>query len=213
MAKKAQLDRARRQAHRAFPPKRTSPASRRQDRHQGTAKLDFAGGVQVDRPERRSKCERRALPQLPRPTRSIRGVCGAHVRRGPRSIRGPARCSVTRMFGIQDCGRGHRQEAGRKPGARRDDPGRQLRGARAAASWTSAVAACSTATSCAYKVTGTKDLPELECIHACRSPTGTTTPSAAGLGEPPSTASPAAAIGNAVFHATRRARSSPAHHT
>ena len=50
-----------------------------------------------------------------------------------------------------------------------------------------------------YKITGTKDLPELECImHSVAN--GHNNTGAAGLGEPPSTAT-AAAIGNAVFHA------------
>ncbi len=50
-----------------------------------------------------------------------------------------------------------------------------------------------------YKVTGTKDLPELEC-HMHSIANGHNNVGAAGLGEPPSTAS-AAAIANAVFHA------------
>jgi xanthine dehydrogenase YagR molybdenum-binding subunit len=50
-----------------------------------------------------------------------------------------------------------------------------------------------------YKITGTKDLPELECVmHSVAN--GHNNTGAAGLGEPPSTAT-AAAIGNAVFHA------------
>ena len=50
-----------------------------------------------------------------------------------------------------------------------------------------------------YKITGTKDLPELEC-HMHSIANGHNHVGAAGLGEPPSTAS-AAAIANAVFHA------------
>ena len=50
-----------------------------------------------------------------------------------------------------------------------------------------------------YKVTGTKDLPELAC-HMHSIANGHNNVGAAGLGEPPSTAS-AAAIANAVFHA------------
>ena len=50
-----------------------------------------------------------------------------------------------------------------------------------------------------YKITGTKDLPELEC-HMQSVANGHNNTGAAGLGEPPSTAA-AAAIGNAVFHA------------
>lgn len=50
-----------------------------------------------------------------------------------------------------------------------------------------------------YKITGTKDLPELEC-HMHSVANGHDSVGAAGLGEPPSVAS-AAAIGNAVFHA------------
>lgn len=50
-----------------------------------------------------------------------------------------------------------------------------------------------------YKITGTKDLPELEC-HMQSVANGHNNTGAAGLGEPPSTAT-AAAIGNAVFHA------------
>ena len=50
-----------------------------------------------------------------------------------------------------------------------------------------------------YKVTGTKDLPELAChLHSVAN--GHSNCGVAGLGEPPATAS-AAAIGNAVFHA------------
>ncbi len=50
-----------------------------------------------------------------------------------------------------------------------------------------------------YKITGSKDLPELEC-HMHSVANGHNNTGAAGLGEPPSTAT-AAAIGNAVFHA------------
>ncbi len=50
-----------------------------------------------------------------------------------------------------------------------------------------------------YKVAGTKDLPELRCImHSIAN--GHDNTGAAGLGEPPSVAAPAA-IANAVFHA------------
>lgn len=50
-----------------------------------------------------------------------------------------------------------------------------------------------------YKITGTKDLPQLEC-HMHSIANGHDGVGAGGLGEPPSVAS-AAAIGNAVFHA------------
>ena len=50
-----------------------------------------------------------------------------------------------------------------------------------------------------YKVTGARDLPELEC-HMHSIANGHDSVGAAGLGEPPSVAS-AAAIANAVFHA------------
>lgn len=50
-----------------------------------------------------------------------------------------------------------------------------------------------------YKITGTKDLPELEC-HMHSIANGHNNTGAAGLGEPPATAA-AAAIANAVFHA------------
>jgi xanthine dehydrogenase YagR molybdenum-binding subunit len=50
-----------------------------------------------------------------------------------------------------------------------------------------------------YKITGPKDLPELECIlHSVAN--GHDSVGAAGLGEPPSVAAPAA-VANAVFHA------------
>ncbi len=50
-----------------------------------------------------------------------------------------------------------------------------------------------------YKITGPKDLPQLECImHTVHN--GHANTSAAGLGEPPSVAAPAA-VANAVFHA------------
>lgn len=50
-----------------------------------------------------------------------------------------------------------------------------------------------------YKITGTMDLPQLEC-HMHSIANGHDSVGAGGLGEPPSVAS-AAAIGNAVFHA------------
>lgn len=50
-----------------------------------------------------------------------------------------------------------------------------------------------------YKITGSEDLPELEC-HLHSIAIGHNSVGAAGLGEPPSVAA-AAAIGNAVFHA------------
>lgn len=50
-----------------------------------------------------------------------------------------------------------------------------------------------------YKITGTKDLPQLDC-HMHSIANGHDSVGAAGLGEPPSVAS-AAAIANAVFHA------------
>ncbi|HEB53459.1 MAG TPA: xanthine dehydrogenase family protein molybdopterin-binding subunit [bacterium] len=50
-----------------------------------------------------------------------------------------------------------------------------------------------------YKITGTRDLPELEC-HMHSIANGHNNTGAAGLGEPPATAA-AAAIANAVFHA------------
>jgi len=50
-----------------------------------------------------------------------------------------------------------------------------------------------------YKITGSQDLPELEC-HMHSLANGHDSVGAAGLGEPPSVAS-AAAIANAVFHA------------
>jgi xanthine dehydrogenase YagR molybdenum-binding subunit len=50
-----------------------------------------------------------------------------------------------------------------------------------------------------YKITGSKDLPDIEC-HMHSVANGHNNTGAAGLGEPPSTAT-AAAIGNAVFHA------------
>ncbi len=50
-----------------------------------------------------------------------------------------------------------------------------------------------------YKITGPKDLPELDCVlHTVHN--GHASVAAAGLGEPPSVAAPAA-IANAVFHA------------
>ncbi len=50
-----------------------------------------------------------------------------------------------------------------------------------------------------YKVTGTKDLPDLDCVMMTIA-NGHSNVGAAGLGEPPSVAAPAA-IANAVFHA------------
>ena len=51
-----------------------------------------------------------------------------------------------------------------------------------------------------YKITGSQDLPELSChLHSIAN--GHDSVGAAGLGEPPSCAS-AAAIANAIFHAT-----------
>lgn len=50
-----------------------------------------------------------------------------------------------------------------------------------------------------YKIAGTKDLPDLDCVMMSVA-NGHTNVSAAGLGEPPSVAAPAA-IANAVFHA------------
>ena len=59
-----------------------------------------------------------------------------------------------------------------------------------------------------YKVTGTKDLPELEC-HMHSIANGHNNVGAAGLGEPPSTASAAAlsssAVGASVLRAWSRA--------
>ncbi|MBL8751823.1 MAG: molybdopterin-dependent oxidoreductase, partial [Planctomycetes bacterium] len=109
---------------------------------------------------------------------------------------GLVRC--TRMFGIQDCGLviAKKQAESQVLGAMIQGVSYALHEQRIMDKRTGRML---NGDFLRYKITGTKDLPQLEC-HMHSLANGHDSVGAAGLGEPPSVAS-AAAIANAVFHA------------
>lgn len=125
------------------------------------------------------------------------GVCGAQFAE-VRVDTWTGEVQVTRMFGIQDCGLVIAKKL-----AESQVLGAMIQGVSYAVHEQRIMDQRSgrmlNGDFLRYKITGTKDLPELECyMHSVAN--GHNNTGAAGLGEPPSTAS-AAAIGNAVFHA------------
>ena len=105
---------------------------------------------------------------------------------------------VTRMLGIQDCGRVIAKKL-----AESQVLGAMIQGVSYAVHeqriMDNASGRMLNGDFLRYKITGTKDLPDLRCImHSISN--GHDNVGAAGLGEPPSVAAPAA-IANAVFHA------------
>lgn len=125
------------------------------------------------------------------------GVCGAQFAE-VRVDTWTGEVKVTRMFGIQDCGLVIAKKL-----AESQVIGAMIQGVSYAVHEQRIMDQRSgrmlNGDFLRYKVTGTKDLPELEC-HMHSVANGHNNVGAAGLGEPPSTAT-AAAIGNAVFHA------------
>ncbi|MCB9879716.1 MAG: xanthine dehydrogenase family protein molybdopterin-binding subunit [Planctomycetes bacterium] len=126
-----------------------------------------------------------------------RGVCGAQFAE-VRVDSWTGEVQVTRMFGIQDCGLVIAKKL-----AESQVLGAMIQGVSYALHEQRIMDQRSgrmlNGDFLRYKITGTKDLPALDCyLHSVAN--GHDNTGAAGLGEPPSTAS-AAAIGNAVFHA------------
>ena len=126
-----------------------------------------------------------------------RGVCGAQFAE-VRVDTWTGEVSVTRMFGIQDCGLVIAKKL-----AESQVLGAMIQGVSYALHEQRILDQRSgrmlNGDFLRYKVAGTRDLPELTC-HMHSIANGHNHVGAAGLGEPPSTAA-AAAIGNAVLHA------------
>lgn len=125
------------------------------------------------------------------------GVCGAQFAE-VRVDTWTGEVQVTRMFGIQDCGLVIAKKL-----AESQVIGAMIQGVSYAVHEQRIMDQRSgrmlNGDFLRYKIAGTKDLPEIEC-HMHSIANGHNNTGAAGLGEPPSTAT-AAAIGNAVFHA------------
>jgi len=125
------------------------------------------------------------------------GVCGAQFAE-VRVDTWTGEVKVTRMFGIQDCGLVIAKKL-----AESQVIGAMIQGVSYAVHEQRIMDQRSgrmlNGDFLRYKITGTKDLPDIEC-HMHSVANGHNNTGAAGLGEPPSTAT-AAAIGNAVFHA------------
>lgn len=125
------------------------------------------------------------------------GVCGAQFAE-VRVDTWTGEVAVTRMFGIQDCGLVIAKKL-----AESQVLGAMIQGVSYALHEQRIMDQRSgrmlNGDFLRYKVTGTKDLPELS-VHMHSIANGHSNVGAAGLGEPPSTAA-AAAIANAVFHA------------
>jgi len=126
-----------------------------------------------------------------------RGVCGAQFAE-VRIDTWTGQVDVTRMFGIQDCGLVIAKKL-----AESQVLGAMIQGTSYAVYEQRIMDARSgrmlNGDFLRYKIVGSKDMPQVECyLHSVAN--GHNNVGAAGLGEPPATAS-AAAIGNAVFHA------------
>jgi xanthine dehydrogenase YagR molybdenum-binding subunit len=125
------------------------------------------------------------------------GVCGAQFAE-VRVDTWTGEVQVTRMFGIQDCGLVIAKKL-----AESQVIGAMIQGVSYAVHEQRIMDQRSgrmlNGDFLRYKITGSKDLPDIEC-HMHSVANGHNNTGAAGLGEPPSTAT-AAAIGNAVFHA------------
>tara|TARA_R110002072_G_scaffold269079_3_gene428210 strand:+ start:4286 stop:6556 length:2271 start_codon:yes stop_codon:yes gene_type:complete len=125
------------------------------------------------------------------------GVCGAQFAE-VRVDTWTGEVQVTRMFGIQDCGLVIAKKL-----AESQVIGAMIQGVSYAVHEQRIMDQRSgrmlNGDFLRYKIAGTKDLPDIECyMHSVAN--GHNNTGAAGLGEPPATAT-AAAIGNAVFHA------------
>jgi xanthine dehydrogenase YagR molybdenum-binding subunit len=125
------------------------------------------------------------------------GVCGAQFAE-VRVDTWTGEIAVTRMFGVQDCGLviATKLAESQVLGAMIQGVSYALHEQRIMDARTGRML---NGDFLRYKITGTKDLPELAC-HMHSVANGHSNCGVAGLGEPPATAS-AAAIGNAVFHA------------
>ena len=126
-----------------------------------------------------------------------RGVCGAQFAE-VKVDTWTGEIAVTRMFGVQDCGLVIAKKLAESQvlGAMIQGVSYALHEQRILDQRTGRML---NGDFLRYKITGTKDLPQLEChLHSIAN--GHSNVGAAGLGEPPSTAS-AAAIANALFHA------------